>query len=78
MAKFWREFVQEIGSSQGLSSTFHTSTNGAIERANAMVEQNLWYYVTYQQTNWVELLPFVEVAYNNAIHSSTGHTPSRW
>ncbi|XP_013931300.1 PREDICTED: uncharacterized protein LOC106556814 [Thamnophis sirtalis] len=39
------------------------------------LEQYLRCYITYQQTNWAELLPFAEVAYNNAIHSSTSHTP---
>lgn len=39
-----------------------------------------WYlqsYVSYQQKDWVELLPFVEAAYNNTIHRSTGYTPFR-
>lgn len=74
-AKFWREFIKLIGSTQGLSSAFHPSTNGAAERANAMVERYLRCYVTYQQTDWSSLLPFAEVAYNNTVHSSTGFTP---
>lgn len=40
-----------------------------------MVEQYLCCYVHYQQSNWVELLPFAELAYNNAVHRSTGLTP---
>lgn len=28
-------------------------------------------YINYQQDNWSERLPFIQVAYNNAIHSST-------
>lgn len=38
---FWREFVQLIRSSQGLSSAFHPSTNGPAECVNAMAEQYL-------------------------------------
>lgn len=64
-----------IGSSQGLSSAFHAATNGAAERANAMVEQYLRCYVKHQQSDWADLLPFAEMAYNNAVHSSTGFTP---
>ncbi|KAK9395824.1 retrotransposon-derived protein PEG10 [Crotalus adamanteus] len=74
-AKFWRNFLTLIGSSQGLSSAFHPATNGAAEAANKMVEQYLRCYVSYQQTNWTDLLPFAEVAYNNSVHSSTGYTP---
>ncbi|KAK9395797.1 hypothetical protein NXF25_019158 [Crotalus adamanteus] len=37
-AQFWRDFIRLVGSSQGLSSAYHPSTNGAAERANAMVE----------------------------------------
>lgn len=74
-ARFWQSFLTMIGSAQGLSSAFHPATNGAAERTNAMVEQYLRCYIKHQQTNWVELLPFAEVAYNNSLHSSTGFTP---
>ncbi|KAK9406121.1 hypothetical protein NXF25_004895 [Crotalus adamanteus] len=74
-ARFWREFVHLLGSSQALSSAYHPSTNGVAERANAMVERYLRSYVSFQQTDWVDLLPFAEVAYNNTVHSSTGYTP---
>ncbi|XP_039222531.1 cation-dependent mannose-6-phosphate receptor isoform X1 [Crotalus tigris] len=74
---FWRSLIKSIGSSQGLSSAFHPRTNGGAERANAMIERYLRCYVNYQQTNWAELLPLAEVAYNNTLHSSTGFTPFR-
>uniref|UniRef100_A0A8C7E2N1 Gypsy retrotransposon integrase-like protein 1 n=1 Tax=Naja naja TaxID=35670 RepID=A0A8C7E2N1_NAJNA len=74
-AQFWKAFVKLLGSSQGLSTANHPSTNGAAERANAMVEQYLRTYIAYQQQNWMDLLPFTEIAYNNAVHSSTGYSP---
>lgn len=40
-----------------------------------MVEWYLRSYVLYQQSEWVDLLPFAEMAYNNTIHRSTGLTP---
>lgn len=76
-ARFWRNFLRCIGSAQGLSSAYHPSTNGAAERANAMVERYLRAYVSYLQNDWCELLPFAEAAYNNAPHRSTGFTPFR-
>ncbi|ETE60957.1 Tf2-1, partial [Ophiophagus hannah] len=59
----------------GLSTTYHSSTNGAMECTNSLIEQYLHYYVNYQQTNWAEHLPFAKVAYNNLVHSSTAFTP---
>lgn len=40
-----------------------------------MVEHYLRCYVRHQQTDWADLLLFAEVAYNNAVHNSTGFTP---
>uniref|UniRef100_A0A670ZKL6 Gypsy retrotransposon integrase-like protein 1 n=1 Tax=Pseudonaja textilis TaxID=8673 RepID=A0A670ZKL6_PSETE len=74
-SNFWREFLKLIGSTQGLSSAHHPQTNGACERTNGVLEQYLRCYINYQQDNWVDLLPFAEVAYNNSVHSSTGFTP---
>uniref|UniRef100_A0A2H6MZC8 Integrase catalytic domain-containing protein n=1 Tax=Micrurus carvalhoi TaxID=3147026 RepID=A0A2H6MZC8_9SAUR len=73
--KFWREFIQAIGSSQDLSSGFHAQTSGLAVKTNQFIGQYLRCYVNYQQTNWADLLLFAEVAYNNAVHSSTGLTP---
>lgn len=42
-----------------------------------MVERYLRYYVNHQQTDWADLLPFADVAYNHTVHSSTGFTPFR-
>uniref|UniRef100_A0A2D4H6R2 Integrase catalytic domain-containing protein n=1 Tax=Micrurus lemniscatus lemniscatus TaxID=129467 RepID=A0A2D4H6R2_MICLE len=75
MASFWRLFLKMLGCSQGLSSAYHPSTNGAAERTNAMVERYLRSYVMYQQTKWTDFIPFAELAYNNAVHSSTGYSP---
>lgn len=40
-----------------------------------MVVQYSRCYISYQQTNWAELLTFAKMAYNNLVHSSTGFTP---
>ncbi|KAK9401921.1 hypothetical protein NXF25_010277 [Crotalus adamanteus] len=74
-AKFWRDFLKLIGSTQGLLLAFHPSTNGAAEKANLMTEQYIRCYLDYQQTIWADLLPFAEMAYNNTVHSNTGLTP---
>lgn len=74
-AWFWRAFIRLIGSSQGLSTAYHPTTNGTAEWVNSMVEHYIRSYVSYQQTEWAELLPFAEAAYNNTIHCGAGMTP---
>lgn len=49
--------------------------NGACEWNNGVLEQYPRCYINYQQDNWTDLLLFVEVAYNNLVHSSTIFTP---
>lgn len=72
---FWQEFLRLLGTTQGLSSSNHPETNGACEYENGVLEQYLRRYINQQQDNWVDLLTFTEMAYNNAVHSSTGFTP---
>ncbi|KAK9412177.1 hypothetical protein NXF25_003352 [Crotalus adamanteus] len=74
-AQFWHRFLASIGTTQGLSSAYHPCTNGAAERANAAIERYLRCYVSYQQSDWIDFVPFAELAYNNAVHKSTGLTP---
>uniref|UniRef100_A0A2D4IPV6 Gypsy retrotransposon integrase-like protein 1 n=1 Tax=Micrurus lemniscatus lemniscatus TaxID=129467 RepID=A0A2D4IPV6_MICLE len=74
-AQFWRSFLAILGTSQGLSSAYHPCTNGAAERANALIERYLRSYTSLQQTKWIEFIPFAEYAYNNTVHSSTGYSP---
>ena len=56
-------------------SGYHPQANGQMERTNQTLEQYLHLYCNYQQTNWLELLPVVEFAFNNATNESTGVSP---
>jgi len=40
-----------------------------------MLEQYLRAFINYQQSDWYEILPFAELAYNNAENSSSGYSP---
>jgi hypothetical protein len=39
------------------------------------MEQYLRAFATYEQDNWVDLLPFATFAYNNSVHATTRLTP---
>jgi hypothetical protein len=58
-----------------MSSAYHPQTDGQTERTNRTLEQVLRAYCTYEQDNWVDLLPSATFAINNAEQSSTKTTP---
>jgi hypothetical protein len=58
-----------------MSTAYHPQTNGQTERVNQSLEQYLRCYVDYNLTNWSELLPTAEFAYNNQSHESIKNSP---
>jgi len=57
------------------TSGYHPEADGQTERTNQTLEQYLRIYCNYQQSNWSELLPLAEFAYNNAPSATTGISP---
>ena len=53
------------------TSDYHPEGDGQTERMNQTLEQYLCVYCNYQQDNWSELLPLMELAYNNALSITT-------
>ena len=54
---------------------YHPEGNGQTEHANQTLKQYLRVYCNYQQSNWSDLLPIAEFAYNNAPNAMTGLSP---
>lgn len=48
-AKFWRQFIKSIGSSQGLSLAFHLSMIRAAEKTNAMIEWECFFQLLFYE-----------------------------
>ena len=74
-SKFWREVCSRLGIERKLSTPAHPQTDGQTERMNQTLEQYLRSYINYEQDNWEELLPFAEMAMNNAVSASTRRSP---
>ena len=72
---FWQEVMRILDIRSSLSTAFHPQTDGQTERTNQVVEDYLRHYIDAAQTNWEELLPMAEFAYNNAFHTATQTTP---
>uniref|UniRef100_A0A803TQ72 Gypsy retrotransposon integrase-like protein 1 n=1 Tax=Anolis carolinensis TaxID=28377 RepID=A0A803TQ72_ANOCA len=75
VSRFWKAFLRQLGAKQDLSTAYHPQTDGQTERVNQVLEQYLRCYTNYQQDNWSKFLAYAQVAYNNSVHSSTGHSP---
>jgi len=54
---------------------YHLQIDGQTERVNQALEQYLWCYVNYNLSNWSDLLPSTEFAYNNQVHEGIKESP---
>jgi transposase InsO family protein len=74
-SKFWTTLIALLGTKHKMSTAFHPQTDGQTERLNQTMEAYLRCYVNYKQTNWVELLPLAQFAYNSAVTETTKVSP---
>ena len=54
-----------------LSTAYHPQTDGQTERLNQVIEQYLRMFINFQQDDWVELLPVVQLVYNTVPTETT-------
>ena len=47
-------------------------SDGMVERFNRTLENMLFHYVSSNQKNWDQKLPFMMMAYRSTVHDSTG------
>ncbi|KAH0606496.1 uncharacterized protein H6S33_003330 [Morchella sextelata] len=66
-AKFWKALCKHLNIEARMSTAFHPETDGQTERLNAVMEQYLRGYVSYQQDDWVKWLPMAEFSANNQL-----------
>ena len=74
-SQLWSSLCKGLGIKAKLSTAYHPQTDGQTERVNQVLELYLSCYLTYQQDNWLELLPFAEMSINDAVNASTGMSP---
>ena len=71
--KFWSSLWYFVGIKQKLFTAFYLQTDGQIERQNSIMEAYLWFFVNFEQDNWVYFLLIAKFAYNNAKNASIDH-----
>ena len=57
------------------TTAYHPQSNGALERSHRTLAEYLKNFITEDQTDWDEWLPYAMFTYNTTPHSSTGYTP---
>jgi transposase InsO family protein len=74
-SKFWQTLMECLGTKHRLSTAYHPQTDGQTERVNQVLETYLRMFVNEQQSNWVELLPVAQLAYNGTYQETIGMSP---
>jgi len=67
-AELFQEWCKILGIESTMSMAYHPQTDGQTECVNQALEQYLRCYVDYNLSNWSDLLPSAEFAYNNQAH----------
>jgi hypothetical protein len=74
-SKYYKTFIDLLGSIVRLSTAFHPQTDGQTERQNQSLEQYLRAYCAYEQDDWATWINLAEFAYNDSRHDALGITP---
>ncbi len=75
ISDLWNALASAAGIDISLTSAYWPQANGLCERVNQHLIAYLRHYINAEQNDWVTLLPFCELAYNNSPHSSIGISP---
>ncbi|KAE9291233.1 hypothetical protein PF008_g25382 [Phytophthora fragariae] len=71
VSHFWQHLFRLLDTRLDMSTAGHPQTDGQTERVNRVLEDILRSVCAAEPTKWSVLLPQVEFALNNAVHSST-------
>ena len=66
-----------LGTVKTKTTPYHPRSDGLVERFNRTLLAMLAMFVSHEHDNWDDLLPFMMLAYNTTVHTSTGFTPYR-
>ena len=75
VSSFFRTLGKALDMKLHFTSGYHPEGDSQTKRTNDTLEQYLWIYCNYQHSNWSDLLPLAEFAYNNAPNTTTGVSP---
>jgi hypothetical protein len=68
----WKALFALTGTRLTMSYSYHQRFDGQTEVMNRVIEEIMRCYLNYNQDNWVDLLPHITCAVNNAPNPKTG------
>ena len=71
----YKAIFEKLGVHLSFSTSNHPQTDGQTERTHRTIEQILCTAVNHRQTNWEDLLPASEFAFNDMVQACTCETP---
>jgi hypothetical protein len=75
LSTFWLSLWSLLDTKLTKSMAFHPQIDGQTEVINEMIMHILRMYNSKNPRTWDEILPYVQHSYNQALHSSTIHSP---
>uniref|UniRef100_A0A2N9GLL5 Reverse transcriptase n=1 Tax=Fagus sylvatica TaxID=28930 RepID=A0A2N9GLL5_FAGSY len=75
LSYFWKVLWGKLGTKLLFSTTCHLQTDGQTEVVNRTLTQLLRTVVHKNLKTWEDCLPFIEFAYNRAMHTTTSYSP---
>ena len=66
-----------LGTVKTKTTPYHPRSDGLVECFNRTLLAMLAMFVSQEHDNWDDLLPFMMLAYNTTVHTTTGFTPYR-
>ena len=71
------KLAELLGTVKTKTTPYYPRSEGLVERFNISLLAMLAMFVSREHDNWDDLLPFMMLAYNTTVHTSTGFTPHR-
>ncbi len=77
LSEFWRHVFEAMGTKLLAATAYHPQTDGQSERTNQSVEIAMRFAITENpDKSWLDTIPFIQAAFNNATNASTGLAPN--
>ena len=74
-AELFQEWCKILGIESTMLTAYYPQIDGQTEHVNQALEQYLRCYVDYNLSNWSDLLPSAEFAYNNQAYKGIKESP---
>ena len=74
-SKLFEQLMQLLEMNKTRTIPFHPQSIAVIERVNKLLQNTLTKCINEEQSNWLQQLPYVMMAYRSSVHESTGYTP---